>query len=258
MAISLAGLRAELALSAPRVVLYGRPGWGKTTWAATAPKPVFLLTEDGLASVKPTPMHTPLCRTYREVWEWVNALRTEDHDYNTLVLDSLDGLEPLMTQFVAEQDGKTAEDFALGRGNFGYGKGELRLADEMRTFLDLLNKLREDKKMALILLGHDKVKRFDAPDSESFDRYQPSLPDKVGKVVQAWSDVTAFGLYRVSTTKEQSGKVRAVGAGERIVATDDSSPSRVAKNRYSLPSVISISSPPPPILDTLTVAPVKR
>jgi hypothetical protein len=255
VAITLASLRADLALSTPRIVLYGRPGWGKTTWAATAPKPVFLLTEDGLTSVRPTPQHTPLCRSYRDVCEWVQALRTEQHDYQTLVLDSLDGLEPLMVEFVAKQDGKTAEDFALGKGNFGYGKGELRLADEMRVFLELLSRLREEKNMAIVLLAHDRVKRFDAPDSESFDRYQLSLPDKVAKVLQAWADVTAFGFYRVSTTKGQDGKVRGVGAGERLVGTDDSAPTRVGKNRYSLPSVIPVGSPPAPILSVLTGAP---
>lgn len=252
MAISLASLRADLALSAPRIVLYGRPGWGKTTWAATAPDPVFVLTEEGLASVAPTPKHTPLCRSYREVCDWVQALRAEEHGHKTLVLDSLDGLEPLMIEWIAGQDGKTMEDFALGKGNFGYGKGELRLADEMRVFLALLDKLREERNMAVILIAHDKVKRFDSPDVESFDRYQPALPDKVAARVQAWADAQIFGFYRVSTTKGQDGKVRGVGAGERIMATDDSSPSRVAKNRYSLPSILPLDPHRGDIIGALT------
>ena len=234
MAISLSSLRSERACEAPRICVYGRPGVGKTTLAATAPNPVFLLTEDGLASVRPAPKHTPLCRSYGEVKEWIAALRTDDHPYQTLVIDSLDGLEPLLVRAVAEQDGKTAEEFSLGKGNFGYGKGENRLADEMRVFLESLQALQEQRNMAVVMTGHDRVKRFEAPDIEAYDRYQLALMEKVAARVQAWCDVVAFAFYRTSTTKGQDGRVRGVGAGERLLATDDSSPTRIAKNRYGL------------------------
>ena len=233
MAISLASLRSSRACEAPRIGIYGRPGVGKTTLAATAPNPVFLLTEDGLASVRPTPKHTPICRSYPDVMQWILTLRTEDHDYKTIVVDSLDGLEPLMVRWIAEQDGKTSEDFALGKGNFGYGKGEARLADEMRVFLEALEKLQEAKGMAVILTGHDRVKKFEAPDVESYDRYQLSLPDKVAARIYAWLDVLVFSYYRTSVTKGQDGNIRGVGTGERLLATEEL-PSRVAKNRYGL------------------------
>ncbi len=239
MSISLSSLRSARACEAPRIGIYGRPGVGKTTLAATAPSPVFLLTEEGLGVITPTPKHTPLCRTYRDVREWIEALRTEPHDYATLVIDSLDGLEPLMVEYVASRDGKTAEDFNLGKHNFGYGKGSLRLASEMGDLLEALDRLREDKNMAIVLLAHDKVKRFEAPDVESYDKYQLAIDEKVAVRVTAWLDTLAYAHYRVSTTKGQDGKVRGVGAGERLLSTEDL-PSRLAKRRYNVAREISM------------------
>lgn len=240
MAISLSSLRSERSCEAPRLGIYGRPGVGKTSLAATAPNPVFLLTEEGLGRITPTPKHTPLCRSYQDVIGWINALRYEQHEHNTVVIDSLDGLEPLMVAHIATQDGKSAEDFALGKGNFGYGKGQLRLADEMRNFLEALDGLREAKNMAVILIGHDKVKRFESPDVESYDRYQLAISEQVAVRVIAWLDALSFAYYRTSTTEGKDGKVRGVGAGERMLAQDEL-PSRIAKNRYSAPRELSMT-----------------
>jgi AAA domain len=241
MAISLASLRSERACEAPRLGIYGRPGVGKTSLAATAPNPVFILTEEGLGRITPTPRHTPLCRAYEDVLQWILALRTEQHEHATVVIDSLDGLEPLMVSHIAKQDGKSAEDFALGKGNFGYGKGAMRLADEMRTFLEALDHLRESKNMAVILIGHDKVKRFEAPDVESYDRYQLAIEEKPALHVMKWLDALSFAYYRTSTTEGKDGKVRGIGAGERMLAQDEL-PSRVAKNRYGAPREISMNA----------------
>jgi hypothetical protein len=51
MAISLESLRHTTALSSPRILIHGVAGVGKTTFAAAAPNPVFILTEDGLGTL---------------------------------------------------------------------------------------------------------------------------------------------------------------------------------------------------------------
>ena len=50
MAISLTDIKRNTT-GAPRIVLYGVAGIGKTTLAACAPKPIFLQTEDGLGRI---------------------------------------------------------------------------------------------------------------------------------------------------------------------------------------------------------------
>ena len=51
MAFDLSSISKTTALSAPRLLLYGSAGVGKTTFAAQAPKPIFLFTEDGAGTL---------------------------------------------------------------------------------------------------------------------------------------------------------------------------------------------------------------
>ena len=94
MAISLASLNRTTALKPPRILIHGVHGVGKTTFAAGAPDPVFILTEDGLGTLEVP--HFPLARTFDEVMQALAALYTEEHAFRTLVVDSVDWLEPLI------------------------------------------------------------------------------------------------------------------------------------------------------------------
>ena len=94
MAISLASLNRTTALKPPRILIHGVHGVGKTTFAAGAHDPVFILTEDGLGTLDVS--HFPLARTFDEVMQALAALYTEEHAFRTLVVDSVDWLEPLI------------------------------------------------------------------------------------------------------------------------------------------------------------------
>jgi AAA domain len=74
MAISLASLNCTTALKPPRILIHGVHGVGKTTYAAGAPDPVFILTEDGLGTLDVP--HFPLARTFDEVMQALASLYT--------------------------------------------------------------------------------------------------------------------------------------------------------------------------------------
>ena len=78
----------------PRLMIYGSEGVGKSTFAASAPKPIFVQTEDGLSEIDCAKF--PLCTSYEEVVQQLKALRDGEHDYATLCIDSLDWLERLI------------------------------------------------------------------------------------------------------------------------------------------------------------------
>ena len=155
MAISLASLRSSTALSPPRLLLYGVAGVGKTLCATGSPRPVVIQTEDGLGTISvPT---FGLLRSFDEVMEALASLYTEPHDYQTVVLDSLDWLEPLIWQHTAQMHNQPDIE------SFGYGKGYLAALDTWRSLLDGLNALRDERGMGVILIAHAEIKRFDSP-----------------------------------------------------------------------------------------------
>jgi hypothetical protein len=238
MAISLASLRRSGDARPPRLLVYGVAGIGKTQLAASAPAPVFLQTEDGLGTIAADTFG--LLRSFESVMEAITSLYTEPHDFQTVVLDSLDWLEPLVWQHTAEANGwKDIEQP-------GYGKGYVAALDAWRAFLDGINGLRDDRGMAVILIAHADIRRFDSPETEPYDRYQPKLHDRAAALVQEHVDAVLFANYRITTLKSDAGfgkkVVRGVTGGDRLLHTVER-PAFLAKNRFALPESLALDWP---------------
>ena len=92
--MSLANIRKKAKQKPPRIVLYGGAGVGKTFFAASTNKPIFILCEDGMGKIEAD--HFPLATSFEDVLKNLQSLLDNDNDYKTLVVDSLDWLEPLI------------------------------------------------------------------------------------------------------------------------------------------------------------------
>ena len=243
MAISLASLNRLSAPKPPRIVIYGPHGIGKNTFAGSAPKPVLINLEDGHPSGQPIDAF-PNATTFAEVMEAMYALYNEDHDFGTVVVDSLDWLEPLVW---AETIRRNNEENPNKRWNSiedaGYGKGYLATLDVWRDYLDAINALRNDKGMAIIQTAHAEVKRFDSPETEPFDRYQIKLHKMASALIQEHADMVLFANFKASVAKVDVGMkkvVRGVGSGTRVIYTEER-PAFLAKNRHNLPPELPLS-----------------
>lgn len=239
MAISLSNIaRSTRNALPPRVVIHGEGGVGKTTFAANAYNPIFLPFEDGLSGLEVDAF--PLITSHAAAMEAINALRSEQHEFGTVVLDSLDWLEPLIWQKVAIDAGKRSIE------DIPYGKGYVEAAPLWREVLDGLNALRTERSMAVILIAHSEIKRFEAPDSEPFDRYQIKLHKSANALMREWADIIGFAHHETAIKKENTGfnnqRARGVATGRRLLRVVET-PACVAKNRYSLPDVIDLTWP---------------
>jgi len=91
------------------ILLYGRSGTGKTTIAATFPKPLLFLDikEFGTDSVCDVQGIDAL---YVETWQDFETiywfLRAGNHHYKTVVIDTVTMMQKLAQEFSLEQDGK--------------------------------------------------------------------------------------------------------------------------------------------------------
>ena len=76
---------------------------------------MFVLTEDGLGKLQVP--HFPLATSYAEVAEALDALLDEDHAYSTVVVDSVDWLEPLIWAEACRRNGwQSIESPGFGKG----------------------------------------------------------------------------------------------------------------------------------------------
>ena len=159
------------------------------------------------------------------------------HDFKTVVVDSVDWLEPLVWAKACRDNGWASIEDA------GYGKGYVAALNLWRQYIDGLNALRDDRGMTVIQIAHTDIKRFDSPEHDPYDRYVIKLHTRAAALLQEHSDVVLFANYRISTVKADVGfnkKVnRAMGSGERVIHTAER-PAFLAKNRYGLPETLPL------------------
>lgn len=228
----------------PRILVYGTEGIGKSTFGAQAPKPIFVPTEDGLNEIACDKF--PLAATYEDVIAALGELRTQPHDYETVVLDSLDWLERLIWDRLCQQYGVSSIEKVDG----GYARGYTHALSFWREIIDHLNVLRHDRGMVVLLIAHSKVERFEDPESSPYDRYSPRLHKHAAALVCEWCDAVLFATRKFRTQSEDAGFGRkrtiahAIGkdGGERILRCVGG-PSCVAKNRYGIAEELPLSWP---------------
>lgn len=247
--LSLNDLRTSGRKLPTRVVMHGVDGVGKTSFAAHAPKPVFLMTrgETGLETLidsgqLPEVAHFPESQTWDELMAACDVLATEDHDYKTLVLDTGNGAERLCHEEVCRREYK--DDWGA-KGFTSYQQGfEVSLAD-WRLFLSKLDAIREKRMMAIIVLCHTKIGTFKNPGAADYDRYEGKMHAKTWGLLKEWSDIVLFADYEVEVLQDKrpdaNKKGKAVGGQTRLMHTERTAVYD-AKNRHGLPEEIEMGT----------------
>lgn len=221
-----------------RTLLYGCHGVGKSTWAAQWPFPIVVPTEDGVGDIDCDKY--PVCQTSTEAMLAVKELAgVAEHDYQTLILDSADWLERLIWRDLCEAEGKKSI------ADFGYGSGYVKAAQRFERVLQEMDRARNNptRPMHIVILAHSSIVKFESPDGQSYDRYQPKLHKETSAMLQEWADEVLFACYEISTVNQDEGfgKKRAVplGTAKRIIRTAER-PTAIAKNRLRLPETMDL------------------
>lgn len=238
MAISMASLRKVRADQPPRILIYGPEKMGKTTLASEFPNAVFLQTERGesgsLVLDALAPEGASHLTSYAEVIESIGALASEPHDFQTVVLDSVSALQKLIWDKVCRDSNTTSIELAGG----GYGKGYIEADNLWLEVLDGLNYLRNERGMAIVLIGHAIISRFDDPETQSYSRYDIDLHKRAEALLKR--EVDAILLVKKDVTiktegpKPGTGRARADGGDTRWIYCQGK-PAYTAGNRYDMP-----------------------
>ena len=247
-----------------RIVLYAPPGWGKTSFAAFMPKPIFLMTpgEDRLKKlieqglVPPTAHFPDLVDSWAGVQEAITELIRQDHDYKTFVLDTGNGVERLGHEQVCESE------FGYDWGEAGFnafGRGEKISTNKLWTpFLADLDHLRERRGMRIVLLCHTGTRSTKNPDGPDYDKVEPALTRGAWSATSKWADMILYGAFDVQAKKESKiARAKVTGGRVRILHASPTA-AYEAKNCHRLPPTIRLGEDPARAFDAFRAAFPKR
>ena len=214
------------------VAIYGTPGVGKSTFAADAPKPIFIDLEDGTEAMNVTRIKPA---NLEEFYNTLSELRESEHGYESIVIDTLDHLvDKYIVPSVEKKAGKEISKMKWGSG-FTAIKAELAL------MVSRLEDLRINKRMNVILVAHAKIKATNNPSlTEDYDKFQLRMNEGAAALITQEVDTLLFANYEIFTHETEIGKVKGIGDGRRVIHTI-CMPSYDAKNRFNLPGTLPLS-----------------
>jgi len=217
-----------------KVVVYGGPGLGKSTFAASAPRPIFIQTEDGLTDIVVD--HYDVASSYDDFLLNLGHLAKNHEVYDTVVVDSGDWLEMLIHDKLCSAEPKCADitSYAGGWGK-GYKASAAMFEGVLRNMQFFLNKNKN-----VVFLCHDRVITMEDPQHGNYGQTTLRCHELVRDKLIEWADEVLFMCPKISVDEE---KERASGGMVRVLKTAYS-PQYRAKSRAKMPAEIIVPAPP--------------
>lgn len=217
------------------ILLYGPEKVGKSTFGSQLPSPLFICGEDGTDQLNVNRIKP---KTWAELKNLLVELAETEHDYETVVLDTIDWLEQLQIKYLM---GKYHSDNIRDIAG-GWGKYKNILIDSWHELFNLIDKAR--KKCNICFLAHSNTKKFADPiNSCEYDKYHLKMQfTEISNIFKEYVDAILFVNYEVVTKKDQqSKKVRAFGSNVRVLYAEGTHAFE-AGNRYGIPEELDFSA----------------
>jgi len=191
------------------MVVYGEGGVGKTTFAATAPRPIIADCENGSKyfGLRGIETDVAMIDSWADMQEFLELALTDKYD--TVVIDPIGELmEKLIRYMVTKADSKLVQkDGNPTMAGWGW------LKQTMRTFL----KVMRDSGKNIVIVAHVQEK-----DDEGRLVKRPMVATKLSEELVNLVDVVGY----MTTVNDAS-----TGETKRVIIVDPSSDKYVAKDR---------------------------
>lgn len=210
----------------------GDAGIGKTTLAAAFPNPIVIRVEDGLQAIPSDkrPDAFPMIKDVPDIWDQLASLIREDHNYKTLIIDSITKLDQMFVQYVVDTDEKKPKSINQALG--GYGAGINAVAAMHMRVRKAAEVMRQRKGMNVVFIAHADTETLELPDQDSYTRYSLRLNKK--SVAPYVDDVDLVGFLKLETyTMGDGERKKAISDGVRLLITYTTA-ANISKNRYGI------------------------
>ena len=213
-------------MRAPKGIVYGPPGIGKTTFGAGADKPLIVDCENGSAHVACD--RTPYLSTWPAIRSWLDGLAAGGHGYGTVVVDSVDWLLRRLEEHVSGVDGDERKmSQTMNRSHGGYGNGKQELKNYVYQYLlPTLDRIVNNG-VAVVLLAHATRHDVTSIDGVTVEKSAPEIHADLVQTMIEWSDFVAAARFSPVT-----------GLREMILTE---SGQHLAKNRYGITLPLSLN-----------------
>lgn len=209
--------------TAPKFMLYGLSGVGKSTLASKLSRPIFMDFEGGLNYIGAD--RTPQIQRLDDFYNYLKELyAAKEREYDTIVIDSADWLVRKAVEKAAKISQANLEE-TLNRSNGGYGNGKQVLENHIRTLLLPLLVALNTKGYGICLIAHADRKTLMNAEGYDMEQITPKIDANTMNVFVEWCDNV---LYLKKTSE---------GKRTIVLESDDTV---LAKNRLGLTGEVDI------------------
>jgi len=256
--------------TAPIITIIGFPGSGKTTLAGLFNKPIFIQAEKSSTVFENTPIEQqpvfmPMIPSPDKaravssraiVREQLLELATVEHDFKTVIIDSITSLNDLYEKEVVAFDAAGADSNGNAAG--GYHKGYDVVAGYHADLIRMSAHLTK-KGIAVVFIAHVGVAKIKSSPDEAaeYTVWSVGMHEKSRSLYIKHSDAVLYLKSRQFVSGQESDKKgktikagRAFVSGERyLIASSEGTTGFVdAKNRYDMPQELYVPQGENPIM----------
>lgn len=236
MAFDLNSISTKAVHKPPTMILVGKAKMGKTCfcagdrveggriteWGLNKPIILWMKGEQGANDI-PVAKNTDAIATYEQLVEALGWLAQNDHDFQTVTIDSLTTLCEIVKAKVQQDNPALRDDKEYDR----YGAGNRIAVKYHREVADMMTYLRDNKSMCAIVTAHIKhnTKTVADPEKGVYDAWMADIPDAIWGIYERSFDVCLYADTKDITSKvdigmgNEMGKVTSLNNGERFLFT---------------------------------------